>query len=646
MPTLPLDLRLPPKQAMHGGSEIAVRLYSPLTVLVGPNGAGKTEALRSLRNQLRQLPAMTSDQKVVVYLASGRSSAFEDFRSLSSGPHHQSGAPAAVGHQQLAPSWWQIEGVPGMYLRLKDRPDLLLKVEARLQALYERRLRLEWTQNGLQVGFLPTTGGALYFANAEASDLLQIVSLLAAVYDDQISALLIDEPEISLHPQLQAFLLREMMTFAGDPAEGKKIIIIATHSSGMLPLQSIQDIPRLIFFSDRQAAPIQIPEASGVLANLKLAALVGRLSESHKHAFFARNVLLVEGPSDEIIVSGLSLRLDHPMLGANAQIAPIIGKGQFPQSISLFRMMGKRVFVLADLDALTDDNQLVCAFREQAQEAANARGMGSINEIDQAIRSDLALLIDRRWSDLSRLAEGHRYWKNRSIKDLDEEKKSRRRAGLAALLSCKLTELDNFNDNTELKSIRRRCEALLDLLSSAGCIFLRGGTIEDYFEHSGDASSSGKPEAAASEVEHFMNEPIELVRERYADVIRAMEVAAPVKRIDENYFLREQLGSLLGAAMQIVTLKMPDAELNARVVANFHSSAPVFQFSNQSTIEGTRTIRRVQVRITSPLFVRKSFPFVFDETENQAAVIESKLPNNESANSQLGEKAAMGTPSR
>ena len=43
------------------------------------------------------------------------------------------------------------------------------------------------------------------------------------------------------------------------------------------------------------------------------------MSESHKTAFFAQRVLLVEGPSDEIIVAGLAVAIEHSLLGGNTQ---------------------------------------------------------------------------------------------------------------------------------------------------------------------------------------------------------------------------------------------------------------------------------------------------------------------------------------
>ena len=54
-----------------------------------------------------------------------------------------------------------------------------------------------------------------YSSAREASGLLHLVSILAALYDDEVGCLLIDEPEVSLHPQLQAFLLEEIKKVAG-----------------------------------------------------------------------------------------------------------------------------------------------------------------------------------------------------------------------------------------------------------------------------------------------------------------------------------------------------------------------------------------------------------------------------------------------
>ncbi len=619
----PKTISLPDNPHLVGSKPISLSFDDGLCALVGPNGAGKSEALKRLRDYLRQNHKLLFS-RMVVYLSSGRSGLLEQYRAaLGQGsPGYIQPDPAAVGHQGWVNNWWEFEGTTGMFLRLKSRPDLLIKVEARLQALFQRRLRLEWSQHGLQVGFTPIDGSSAYWANAEASGVLEIVPLLAAIYDDEIGALLIDEPEISLHPQLQSFLLQEIEEFSGFPDQRtKKLVVIATHSPSMLPLRKIGHIPRLAFFTNRTHPPVQLTEDAGELKSTKLSALIIRLTENHKLAFFARNVLLVEGPSDELVVSGIALALSHPLLGSNTQVVPVTGKGQFGETVKLFRMMGKKVFVMADLDGLVDDNQLVNQFREAAQSAANARGMGSITEIDRSIRDRLDTLIDKAnaFETLSPAAANHHYWLERK-KEGDEELKAKRRAVVAALFTS--AELAD-----ELLALRTRYETLIEDLASAGCVILRRGSIEDYYF---DQSSSavGKPEAAAAEMEKITNHSVEDIRKRYDDVVRAIEISAPARSIDENEILREQLGSLLGAALQVVRVGMSDEELNGRIAAVVGAPAPLFQLLN-ITMEKPDggVLRRLKVSTKSTLFQRDSFPFEIGEHENLTLVVQQKLPS-------------------
>jgi predicted ATPase len=167
---------------MFNGQSATLSLNTGLCVFVGPNGSGKSETLRTLRDHLRRDGAALRN-KQVVYLAAGRNSIFESYRSTgTSGPQYINVAPAAVGNQSWQKDWWQFEGNAGMLLRLKERPDLLLKIEARLQALYQRQLQLDWSQSGLQLVFRSTRGGASYYANVEASGVLELVPLLTARY--------------------------------------------------------------------------------------------------------------------------------------------------------------------------------------------------------------------------------------------------------------------------------------------------------------------------------------------------------------------------------------------------------------------------------------------------------------------------------
>ncbi|MGM4921675.1 ATP-dependent nuclease [Tardiphaga sp. 804_B3_N1_9] len=622
---LPKLLNLGSREEFYNGKEPVLEIRAGLTTLVGPNAAGKTAILRSMKNYLSG--SSHSFGKELVYLTAGRGSSLESFR-FSGSPDSQAQNPAAIGHTSWMSNWATFEGSTGMYMRLKARPDLLLKVQARLQGLHERRLRLEWTQSGLQVSFSPVAGGNPYFANVEASGLLQIIPLLAAMHDDGIFALLIDEPEISLHPQLQSFILQEMLQCAGDPGldSRKKLIVLATHSPSMLSVRKTEDIRNLIFFADRKSLPSQVPTDAGELKNRKLSALLSRLSENHKLAFFARNVLLVEGPADETIVSALAIALKHPLLGANTQIVPVTGKGQFPETVKLFRLMAKNVFVLGDLDLLVDDSQIVSTFQEVASILVEKLGGSSLLQLDAGIRSDFSKLVDAHWDDLAELAVDHNYYALAGDPGLDSTLKAKRRSALAVLLNLQDDQLKALAHEADWRSIRARYEVLLNVLDSSGCIVLRRGTIEDYYLDQED-DLRNKPASAAREAEVIIGSTSSELRARYGDVVRAIETAAPIKEVDENDLLREQLSSLLGVALMVATPGMSDAELNTRAAANFSTDKPIFSFKNQTRDNGRGGyIRSVEVRIQTELFARVGFPFHVTDQDNILATIERVLP--------------------
>lgn len=227
-------------------TEAVVNIQAGINTLVGPNGSGKTRALRGIKSVLQSNNSITSLGRKVHFLAAGRSSPLEAYRASVNSPGGINSDDAAVGNASYRRQWWEIESVTGPLLALDARAELRLKVEARLQQLLDRSVKLSWSQQGLNVRIAPVGGGPSYAANYKASGILQLVALLAAIHNDEIGVLLIDEPEISLHPQHQAFLLEEMERVAGDPIEPtRKIIVVATHSPTLLPLSSASAETRL-----------------------------------------------------------------------------------------------------------------------------------------------------------------------------------------------------------------------------------------------------------------------------------------------------------------------------------------------------------------------------------------------------------------
>jgi hypothetical protein len=156
-------------------------------------------------------------------------------------------------------------------------------------------------------------------------------------------------------------------------------------------------------------------------------------------------------------------------------------------------------------------------------------------------------------------------------------------------------------------------------LRASGAFFLQRGTIEDYY--SSATGSRAKPETAALEAASFDETPVADLTTRYADVLRAIQAAAPLRPIDENALLRERLGGALGSAFQFMEINTPSAELNGRARAA-QPDFDIFELENCSTPDDCR----VRVKIRSPLFPRDTLPFEISVNENPAPVIRRKLP--------------------
>lgn len=536
----------------HGGQEHHTLVFhSGLTVLLGPNGSGKTQLMRAARQGLTQLmgrqgPADANPlNKKVRFMSAGRIGMLEQYRSDAIG--NRGGTPdyesAQFGSRRDAQRRHNYETLQGDILTLSQRPDILVKIRERLRKLFQRDILVEWDAGTLKLSFSRLgTEGATYSSGREASGLMHLVGLLTALYDDEVGVLLIDEPEVSLHPQLQAFFLEEMAAVAGYPdhESNKKIILVSTHSTEFIKLDVPDDIPSLIFCSEFGSPPVQVPPDTGELRNRKIRELVSRMGQEHKLSLFAKSPILVEGPSDAVICGALASKLSIHLEAGGSQVLPVIGKGEFPTVLKLFRLMGKSPVILADCDGLADGTELVNSFLNSEDATALATGHGFASGTDMARRvyGDFCNLVDASWGDISALANRSHYL---SQGDEDDDQKRKRRAALATVLTLRDEELLALSNGVDWRAIRSRLDALLSVLEEVGCFILRRGTIEDYYSHTDLRVFSSKPDAAVNEAIGIQDDTSANLEEAFADVIRCLRAASSAQKLDEGEALLDLL---------------------------------------------------------------------------------------------------------
>jgi energy-coupling factor transporter ATP-binding protein EcfA2 len=153
----------------------------------------------------------------------------------------------------------------------------------------------------------------LYWAGFGFQVWCQLLTHIARSKDDAL--LIIDEPEIYLHPDVQRQLLSLLRDIGPD-------IVIATHSTEMMTEADPSDI--LIVDKERMSAK-RLHDVAGVQEALESVGSIQNITLTR----LARNkrVLFVEGASDFVIVRRFARRVGLEQLAAGADITAVESEG-------------------------------------------------------------------------------------------------------------------------------------------------------------------------------------------------------------------------------------------------------------------------------------------------------------------------------
>ena len=534
---------------------VALTLYEGLTFLIGANGTGKTQTLKALKVFLLQ------QKQKVRYLSSNRIGLMEQYRSKCN-QYSYSCSDFSFGGQAVKQHREEIETATGDFFTMDARRDVFIKVAERLSVLFKRQVSLRWDEGNLKV-FVSRTGAEKEYSVAvEASGLVNVISILAAAYDPGIDYLLIDEPEVSLHPQLQAYLLREIQD-ACDLTS--KTVVVSTHSQEMVSVGGAEEICRYIFFSEGKL-PLQMKPDDAVLKSSKLQEFLWRMGEVYKIGFFAKKVLLIEGVSDLILCKAISRKLSLAIDVAGCQIIPVDGKGQFPIVAKLFLTLGKEVSILTDLDGFLDNAEVVNIFntQEKAIAIANEYSAKSLSEMTHGVKTALDGLMQRTYQSLAIVYKSHPYYTKESETELNANSEKRmqtiKRALVAELFSQNDEDVLRWDGGKEWYTLRARIDSVLKALEKAGCYVLRKGAIESYYQFANNAAYEEKPSNAVKEVEGMTSLPNDDIETHYDVMVRALKSVAITEVVDESYAVRKELLSELALAMEVVGNKQDATE--------------------------------------------------------------------------------------
>ncbi len=547
----------------------------------------------------------------------------EQFRSDFDG--HRNSSPrydeATYGSKKDTVRRHRTETLQGDFQTLSERVDVQIKVQERLRKLFRRDVIIEWDAGHLKVLFNRSDeASAPYSSGREASGLMHLVGLLSALYDDEVGVLMIDEPEVSLHPQLQAFLLQEILNVAGQPSDGtnKKIILIATHSTEMVRLRTVDDLPNLIFCNDLRENPVQVQPDAPEIKSKKIINLVASLGQLHRLSLFSTRPLLVEGASDSIICQALARRLKLFPEAAGSQLLPVDGKGKLAPVAKLLRLMGKSPTALADLDGFADGPTLMqdylSAIPEVSSAEASVLGASSGSELAKSIYGKVCELADKKWPNIKSLAVKHPYW----LIETKDETLRKRRAFLGTLFCKSDDELAQLKDGTEFVNLKARVSALFDLAERCGLFFCRKGTIESNYFNEIAVTEFDKPQAANDEALTIVEAAEDAVTSQYGDVVRCIKFASNVDKICEAEALQDLLLSVAAPAQGRLVANNRDEDLNALARQTIGERASLFHVTKKNG--------HLEIDVSSNILdVADCFPITIGPDENVVFAIGKAL---------------------
>ena len=390
-PTIPIRIPVTINiQDLWGEAAFTRESWWPINFLVGGNGTGKTRFADALKGHLQRAGLKER------FLGADRLSGLEKGGNV-------------YGHGSAFEEGWHIGRFDSLreqgaaqgraadaFIILKKKLDVRIRLEALLITFFKRRLYLSEEGGFLKPKLQRIHGGGAEYSlkDGECHGLKELLTLLSFIYDDEFNCLVIDEPEINLHPQFQAFLLSEIRRLAGNPETepGKKMFFLITHSPYLLDFRTIDELRSLLLFQ-----PDQVPRALGTLTEddeYRLRRLLPRLNTHHKQFFFASRPIFVEGYRDQQLFTLIQERRGRMLGVTGACFIDVNGEAEQDLFYRLCQQYGVNGQFISDLDALTSGK-----LRDSL--AGNQELSANIGK--QALGTDLRDALSKFWVKLDAL---------------------------------------------------------------------------------------------------------------------------------------------------------------------------------------------------------------------------------------------------
>ncbi len=478
---------------------------------------------------------------------------------------------------------------------LEERLDVRIQVEATLSHLFDRKIKMGWVDGHLvPTATLASSGNPYRIDREECHGIKELLVILTHLYNNEHPYLIIDEPELNLHPQFQAFLMQEVRRFAGDPKvdPSKKIIFLITHSPFILDFKSVEDVKSVISFDLHHEAPRHIFDLNEQ-ATQRISTLVPRLNVHHKQLFFSDNPIFVEGILDAQLIETIQTTRGFSISAAGSCVIDAGGCEEVNHYLSLCAAFGKKSYFLYDLDSLFSGNLRACVRADGSlQNFLMSLGVGpDFGKYCGELDALLTTAIDK-FLELTEIPDSlnalQRYLCTLGPrKEWSKDGFARGRVAVLSTIGKLRAEMIIATPHGVVENIENRLGKICDALKVCNVFLLRGGALELYMpSYQGDfynIPKDAKNPALSSEIQLLslgMSDPE--MATRYGELYELIRNLPSKPKVEVSRIIKEYLGDyihhLQGLVLDHPAWTLP--ELQGEMKISRPGTSKVFEVSS------------------------------------------------------------------
>lgn len=238
-------------------------------------------------------------------------------------------------------------------LTLREFPDVSLRLGALLRRAFGRRVRLT-ERSGFLDPIIETDAGSYSLLRDEGHGLRELVVLLVNVYRPDWQLLVVDEPELHLHPSLTRICMAELEE---ECLRTNRRAVVVTHEPRLLTPQRMSDLAAVWVFRP-DVPPKRLADGLDPVvhpnADARIRESLNQYPALVADLVFSPRPVLVEGPGDVAALKATLTRLAPPVVVAQTDLVPCGGRNGIPLWLDIATLVGLDVRAIADLDAILD----------------------------------------------------------------------------------------------------------------------------------------------------------------------------------------------------------------------------------------------------------------------------------------------------